>query len=395
MERISPGCSVTAFCRTPSRCTPTLSVATSPLVNETANRFPTHWVRNSPSASNVISGFQGICRATDTAVVAELPPPLLAGLACEPEQPASTNAANIAETCLIHDKYDAAPCSRPAGTVEGRLRSAVEPDWMPRSERLQLASDERDERFDGAWLKLDRAREHLAWLEAAVAEYRASEPVAMRTTEEAHADGSVTYRIVASVRVEPPAAWGPVIGDVVQNARSALDYAVWEITHDVDHQSNQTQMPICDTEEAWNAERLRRLKGVMDFQQEHIRESQPFQHDEPWTAPLSILRELSNRDKHRALHAAALASANEEAHTTNADVTFEHIARVIPFSDDGDVMIIQATPQDPGQPMVVYPHADWAVGVLGLVDSIVGTLDDACWSAERLVRRLEQPDSPW
>jgi len=47
-----------------------------------------------------------------------------------------------------------------------------------RSERLQLVSDERDPRFDGAWLKLDRAREHLGWLRTAEAEYRASEPVA-------------------------------------------------------------------------------------------------------------------------------------------------------------------------------------------------------------------------
>jgi hypothetical protein len=151
---------------------------------------------------------------------------------------------------------------------------------MPRSERLQLISDEPDPRFDGAWLKLDRARQHCDWLHAAVDDYRASEPVTMHTTEDHEPDGTVVYRVVASVHAEPPANWGVVIGDVVHNARSALDYAVWEITH-VRHRGNRTQMPICDTEEAWGSECRRRLTGVMEFQQEHIREFQPFLHDEP------------------------------------------------------------------------------------------------------------------
>jgi hypothetical protein len=99
----------------PSRCTPTLSSATFPAVNVTANRFPTHRVRNSPSAARVSSGFHARWRETDTVVpVAELPPLLLVGLACEPEQPASNDAANTTEISLIHDKV------RPGGTIASR-----------------------------------------------------------------------------------------------------------------------------------------------------------------------------------------------------------------------------------------------------------------------------------
>jgi hypothetical protein len=91
----------------------------------------------------------------------------------------------------------------------------------------------------------------------------------------------------------------------------------------------------------------------------------------------------------------ALVSAAEYVGVTNADITIEHIARLTPITDQGEVMRVRATPEVRDEPMLVGPHADWVVGVFGVPPgAIVGILDSACWFAERLVRRLQQPDSP-
>ena len=120
---------------------PTLSVATFPAVNETANCLPTQRVRNSPSAASVSSGFQETFCETDTVVSAELPPPRPVGLVCEPEQPANSNAANITETSLIHNTYDAAALSRPAS---GRNPCRPYPQ-RPGHDHAPLATSGREE----------------------------------------------------------------------------------------------------------------------------------------------------------------------------------------------------------------------------------------------------------
>lgn len=262
-----------------------------------------------------------------------------------------------------------------------------------RYQRLYLISEKPDPSFDGAWMKLDHARELLDTLRTAEAEYRAGNPVQMETIEERCADGSRVYRIIASVRQEPPAGWALIIGDVVHNSRSALDNAVWAATDPL-LRGRHTAMPICDSLEAWEIEtiRRRRLDGVSAQQQAIIRKYQPFHDEQP--VPLSVLRDLSDGDKHRALHATALISEDEWVGSDNATVTFEHVARVIPITDQAEAMRVRATPQDPAEPMVVRPNAAYVVAI-GTFAGMTDTLDSCCWFAEKIVGELEHPDRGW
>src|SRR4051812_7680913 len=80
--------------------------------------------------------------------------------------------------------------------------------------------------LEGVRLKLVRADEHLETLDNQITSFLEREPYSV--SYERKPDGSEhIYR--AHVVEDPPLALGVLIGDCLQNMRSALDHLVWQL----------------------------------------------------------------------------------------------------------------------------------------------------------------------
>jgi hypothetical protein len=124
-----------------------------------------------------------------------------------------------------------------------------------------------DGRLDDAFLRVDRAAEHLASFKRLSKRYfdaheRAWEAVVM--------GNKVGWPGGAIVQENPPPRrLGLLVGETVQNLRTALDYLVFQMAdwHSGPDPERRTQFPIESTPEGFRARRNTHLKGVCD---EHV-----------------------------------------------------------------------------------------------------------------------------
>lgn len=112
---------------------------------------------------------------------------------------------------------------------------------------------------------------------------------------------------LATVTVHPLDPPSPrlaaVAGEVVYHLRSALDFAVYAAALvDSGTLQQDTQFPIVSDEGDWDAQATRRLRGLTLWRRDIVRELQPF-NGEAWA---TLLRDLSNPDKHRHLTVVAV-----------------------------------------------------------------------------------------
>lgn len=165
--------------------------------------------------------------------------------------------------------------------------------------------------LDDAHERIRGARERLDELKPEIEAFRAEKRSGVtyeRRPESMTIDGRQKRVVVGTLtaRVFPaPLKVSRLIGEVIQNLRTALDYLVYELTcHDAKAVVERTQFPIADSEEIFQ-KLLRRynLKGNMSA--EHItaiERLQPYKgcHWTKWLA------EFSNPDKHK--HLSTIAS---------------------------------------------------------------------------------------
>lgn len=162
--------------------------------------------------------------------------------------------------------------------------------------------------LDGCRSKLDWSEKHLNALSAEIRTFLEGDAYTLPTQFD-EADKSTTVIFKES---EPlPESWGLALGDVIHNARSALDHLVYQLVllaGGVHHDAHQ--FPILDKPQDW----VRRVqkppkgrRGLLDFiDPTHITSIKLLQPYEPATGlpRLGVLRDFSNIDKHRLIHAA-------------------------------------------------------------------------------------------
>jgi hypothetical protein len=148
-------------------------------------------------------------------------------------------------------------------------------------------------RLDDAHMRVDRAEMHLANLKRRADRYvKANEGQAVIKVVGLTVSGPPTFD-------PPPRFLGILLGETVQNLRTALDYLVYQLAEwysgvDLDR---RTQFPIEDTPESFQGKRNSFLEGVSDEHVAILDALQPY--DRPnW---LTWIRELSNLDKHNVL----------------------------------------------------------------------------------------------
>ncbi len=155
----------------------------------------------------------------------------------------------------------------------------------------------------GVGLNCDRARGHLDTLER---EFDAFEQDAYRIRHDVERFGREhVYRVKALRKTRPE--WGPVIGDCLHNAASALDHLAYELailhtgTLPADL-ARETHFPIYATPwEFWD--HLQNLRGIGADQVAPLERLQPYygRYGADYDS-LMILKGLSSFDKHRTLH---------------------------------------------------------------------------------------------
>lgn len=164
--------------------------------------------------------------------------------------------------------------------------------------------------------KVERAHEHRDTLQSIVTPFvlgniasPGSFPEADLVQLSAKLDPESGYHIfrVATTPDERLLRVGVVLGDVVHNLRSALDYLFWALScrylgvAKTQRMYKQVQFPIEDGSQGLANKRVHFNK----IPQSHwaiIDDAQPYQRPNPPNLALGMLRDLSNRDKHQALN---------------------------------------------------------------------------------------------
>jgi hypothetical protein len=152
--------------------------------------------------------------------------------------------------------------------------------------------------LDGCTERVDRAGEHLVNLRDLIS-----------ATIEKHKNSFVVefdplppndvIRPRRPQSLPTPYRVGILIGEVLYNLRSALDYLVFELArHDSGSPQDDTQFLIESTPESFRGKTKRRLRGLNAAHIAAIERLQPY-NGCIWT---KTLRDLSNPDKHRELH---------------------------------------------------------------------------------------------
>jgi hypothetical protein len=129
-----------------------------------------------------------------------------------------------------------------------------------------------------AWeTKLARAREHLTALDAEITAH--IESGAFKLTDEMQDAGRVLV-IRAKGNPTTPTRWSAIIGDVLHNARSSLDYLAFAVvTHGhpdlLERDARRVYFPIHTTHTEWTTHIRAELPGVTESVLQRFLELQP------------------------------------------------------------------------------------------------------------------------
>lgn len=228
--------------------------------------------------------------------------------------------------------------------------------------------------LDNPMAKLARAGEHLAALHEAAEAFVDEKPYAFRT--ERDADGWDVFFV--EIRKEPPLRLSAILGDYLQNLRSALDNLVTQlILLNGKPLPRTTGFPVFDKERSYESVGVKRIKGVRPEHAALIESLQPYHgpHDPRRTA-IEIVNTLANVDRHKALHPTFVGPARgdmpftvrREPINTHVEIEGRVTAASTPLKDGAEVGRMRGrTP--PGQPKVQVKadlHIEIAFGDRGL-----------------------------
>lgn len=202
---------------------------------------------------------------------------------------------------------DLAPASAPGisrvplGNRGGEQNAAQLPATYPE----QIGDNDSGHPLDQPHAKLTRAAQHLhALTKHSDRIQRTRSSLEARYVSDAHA-----FDLVLRTGEYPPLFLELILGDFVQNLRSALDFLAWQLVADSDPDAledegfaRQIQFPIHDAVDGFA--RSETVQRVGQRSRELMERFQPFQNLQEGTHlvnPLSILQAMSSVDKHRVL----------------------------------------------------------------------------------------------
>lgn len=170
--------------------------------------------------------------------------------------------------------------------------------------------------FESAWLKVDRANQHVELLGEELEQFSRAQRKQVRVQRESR---HVVYRIQGPLE-DPPTHLSPIIGEALFGYRSALDHLMWELVQVSGGEPDRyTQFPIFDTADGFHGQGGKRMqRGLLPEIAAAIEREQPYPAaggPTPWRElppsaraqimggmDLVRLRDLNNIDKHRSFN---------------------------------------------------------------------------------------------
>lgn len=152
--------------------------------------------------------------------------------------------------------------------------------------------------LDGAESKLIRAHEHFVALKELFVGHDHSMDV--RPKLDRHVPSELAEFIFEVTRAEPVPMniWGPILGDGIQNLRSALEHTAYAlVAHCQGSPWRHSQFPIADQVSNLTWRDKGTLSRLGDAPRAFIESHQPYNGGHA----LAVLRDISNEDKHRQL----------------------------------------------------------------------------------------------
>ena len=153
--------------------------------------------------------------------------------------------------------------------------------------------------LQGSLVRIKRAELFLVELEGVLAEFEKALFDSIDFRPEESGEGfTMQFPDLTSPHTNLLPEASAIVGDAVNNLRSALDYLVYELArHNEGKEVRNTQFVIARSTREFEDQKKTRLKSLTERQVENIRNVQPFQ-GVTWT---ELLRDISNPDKHRHL----------------------------------------------------------------------------------------------
>ena len=156
-----------------------------------------------------------------------------------------------------------------------------------------------------------RAAEHVNELDGRIRQHIQTHTYAVVIDRE---PGSPWHVGRAHIDDAPLTEWSVILGEIVHNARSALDHLVYQLAvhNGADAEASFTTFPICTSRTRYFKARKNgrasyrdeSMVGLTDTQKASIDYLQPFNDSDPDGAVLAILADLHNTDKHRRINTA-------------------------------------------------------------------------------------------
>jgi hypothetical protein len=161
--------------------------------------------------------------------------------------------------------------------------------------------DEAPDGMTSAALKIAHADRHLEEVTEAIGVFLQSVDVGFQDVLD-ESTGEWVWR-TSKTAPAPPPALSVIVGDLLYDARSALDHVAWELVKRTGAEPDEnTAFPIHTDEARYRSAVGRRTRGMTDEMVGAIERWQPWRVPNPPAAPLAWLQALSNIDKHRHLH---------------------------------------------------------------------------------------------
>jgi hypothetical protein len=163
---------------------------------------------------------------------------------------------------------------------------------------------------------------------------------------------------IAVTHVGPPPdliRWAVIIGDCINNLRSALDHLINAFTkvsaiYTPTGKKERITFVIIDDPDEFTKARKKALIGFSDQFASTLEALQPFRRKHPaLPPPLSMIRDLSNADKHRLLQVAGAGVANVNATFVGSPAlgTEVNMINPDPIQSNDVICIVESSEPDP------------------------------------------------
>lgn len=157
-------------------------------------------------------------------------------------------------------------------------------------------------RFSDAAIKIERAKQHIIDLERMIGEFKANRHRFIRKDNHKTGEREFSFRGVDVVSPDIPLR----TGEILQNLRSALDYAVCAlVVNNGGIETTHTGFPIFSDADEYKRRHVRKVQGMRHEAMEAIHAIKPYKCN--GMSDLWVLRSLNDRDKHRILLTTAVA----------------------------------------------------------------------------------------